>query len=401
MNKFSSYLLLVSMFFLYSCSTKKIEEELKNDSLIFEVGYYSNPALQGIYSDNNTKVEEIYFVKDTINPRILFFETLSGSISDSINLHSLEKTIGKISKVSIINKDSIILMSSNSNTVVGIDRNCNIHFKHNIKDLIEEVDNIYSFYPTSLSTSIHTSTHNNHSLILGSYWKKSKAEKPHRTPYDEYIDHYRTYCKSPQLIKIDNIYDEHPSVSWGLSEYFTDKIESTVKPYFEYNILYYLFKDKILYTNYYDRNIHILDGETMEVEESHVMIPKTLNLLTSLKFKGEIDPNDAILEKENRKNSNYVCNVLYSNKDKEYYIFIKTGIDTSETDEKGYSFSIMVYSETFEFKKELKFDTDNYLPYKAVLSSQGILIETIESQSNSFTRVFDIIKIKDSDTLDT
>ena len=389
MNKISTYLLCISLFFLYSCGTNT-EEKIEFESIAFDVGFKNNPTLQGIYCDKNTQIEEVFFVKDSISPRILFFETQSGSLSDSINLNAIATIIGRISKVSILNKDSIILMSTNSNRIIGIDRECNIHFNHDLKKLLHSNGNIYSFHPSMLPTAVH----NNHSIILGTTWKGNKEKKTYKTPYDEYIDCYRNYCHSAQLCKIDSIYNKHPTITWGLKEYYINQISATVKPYFEYNTLYYLFNDQIIYANYYDKNIHRLNVETLEIEESKLMIPKTLNLLSSIKFKGEIDPEDALLELQNRKNSDYVCNILYSNDYKEYYIFIKTGIDNSTTDELGYTFSIMTYSNHFDFIKELKIDSTDLLPQGALLSNKGILIETLNSESENGVRVFCVIDNK-------
>ena len=386
MKRSHLYLLILILIPFYSCA--KIEKSDEGVMTEFNVGFDNTPALQGLYIDVETNKEELFFVKDSPSPKILFFDIESGLISDSIDLSQLAVEFENIDKVSIRNKDSIIAITKKPNKIIGFDRECTLHFKHNVAEVLKHEESVYHLYGSMLPTDIRFGN----SLILGSEWQKKRDTKAHKTEHDQHIDHFRGYCKSARLAKVNNIYTDAPHVSFGLQEYYTQLVSPTINPYYEYSNFYLINKEEIIYSNYYNRNVYKIDSQTLDTEDWKQIIPKSTEILTSLKFKGSIDPNDRILERENRKKSPYIANVLYSNTKEEYYFLVKTAEDFSIESELGYPFYIAIYDKDLEYKREIVVKSDQFKPQGAIMTSKGLLIEKInlEADKNRGFVLFDM-----------
>lgn len=374
---FESFLLLFFLFSALSCADKA--ENKKNSTVMFHVGFDTYKHFQGVYTDPVTGEQEIYFFKSEFNPRILFFD-LSGRKTDSICLAKTVKDIENIKVVSVLSKDSIILFSVRSQYIVGIHRNGDYWLKKNLYQLSGKInDDKYEFYLPLFSATLMDG--NRVFMYPMWYWRASDRKAgvvpEGRGAYLNYF--YKNSFQAPHICKIEPLMADSLQFQFGLRGACIDPTD--VKSYSS-NRCYSFLNHKLLYADLYDRNLYVLDPESLLVTDTIPVIPEEYSIPKAFAIESE----RIIGPKENKeiKGNSYIVSMQYSPEKKQYYIFVKTGVDKSTSDELGYPFKIFVYDEQFRKQKQIAFDTDQYTPKSAMMTSKGLFIEKISRGEDSY-----------------
>ncbi len=345
--------------------------------LVINVGFDNLKMHQGIYLDKQTKKEEIFFVKTAFNSCIKFYD-LTGKQVDSISLKKAEQELGRINRVSIMSKDSIIVFSATSNKIVCVNRNEKCLFRYSLDSLTKNINDKYKFWGSLLPTSIMF----HDKLILATFWEANKIDYKNgivskfTSDYEFFSYFYKYFIRSSQLCNIESLFSGSPKVKFGLKNFYYNKSHQ-LKPYL-LGSRYSIVNDKLFYINVFDRNLYDIDVNSMKILDTIRIIPDQYKIPQSIEYtKKNSSMNIASVEQESIKRNCYISNILYNGKSKEYLVFIKTGQDYSNVDELGYKFKIVVYNESFKKKKELDFKSTDYAPHSAMMTSKGILIEKI------------------------
>lgn len=378
-----------SALLFFSCNMKN--GNAVSEYVTFNIGFDELKTYQGVLK-NQDGSEEVYFYKTNFHPIIKFFD-LNGCLTDSISLERVAKDIGRIGRISLISKDSIILMSYQKEKIVGIDREENYLFDWDLEYLNETIDDHYKYYGSTFPTCI---TSKNNSLVLVSSWEYNKEEKSsgmesQLTGYESYKKFYSDFSNSYHLCKIDSVFSNQPKIHLSFKEYYR-RLNDSVKCYIV-NARYFVDGDHLLLGNTYDRNVYRINVSSMEIIDTIPVIPLALKIPSSYVVKEEdLYASDAVSrEDKDIKDNCYIANILYSNMKEEYYFFIKTGIDESAFDEKGYAFQVFVYDKDFNIKREVSVDSDIYMPKSAMMTSKGILIEQNNPSNPYGTKTFCIL----------
>jgi hypothetical protein len=177
---------------------------------------------------------------------------------------------------------------------------------------------------------------------------------------------------------VESIFSVSPKASFALKGYYAS-LSPILRLYPPYSS-YLISSNELFFTSMFDRNIYRISIPTLEVKDSIVVIPESYTVPQGCEVKKEtLGHAPEIIDRE-LKQASYVANILYNKAEKRYYVFVKTGVDKSQTDELGYPFKVFVYDGGFNKKKEVDFPTDEYNPKSAMLTSRGVMIEKTEEK---------------------
>ena len=110
-------------------------------------------------------------------------------------------------------------------------------------------------------------------------------------------------------------------------------------------------------------------------------------------FANDIKISEDILAEQELYKECRITNMLYNDKNHKYYIFLRTSKDFSSVDELGYPFKIYIYDNLFNKEREIVFNTDEYNPKAAMITSKGIMIEKITKDKEYGKRTFDFLDL--------
>ena len=366
------------------------EKENSHKTITFNVGFEELKTHQGIYKDKTNDKEEIFFVKTNFNPYIRFYD-LSGKSTDSISLKQAEDSIGRIGRISIISKDSIIVISYHNRIMAGIKRNNSFYFKTDLSALSNLTnEDEYRFWGSFFPNSIIKE--NNAIFITTWDGKKEKGD----TTFASNLEYYKYILKnrmhSPMLCKVESIFSNSPKIKFTLNEFYYNKSKS-IKSYGASDKEYALLNNDLFFISAHDRNIYKLNFRSLEIEDTIPVIPSNYRIPEGIVFANDIKISEDILAEQELYKECRITNMLYNDKNHKYYIFLRTSKDFSSVDELGYPFKIYIYDNLFNKEREIVFNTDEYNPKAAMITSKGIMIEKITKDKEYGKRTFDFLDL--------
>lgn len=378
----------LTLFLLIAFSICSCNKEKKNPALVtFDVKFEELKNYQGICKNN--EVEEVYFFKAKFNPQVKFYD-LEGNLRDSLSLQQVEDSIGRIGRFTVISKDTMIAISYQSHQMVGVKRDGSFIFRINLDSLSAPFDdNKYCFWGSFTPSPINIGD----GIIVNlAYNGKHRNEYQGTTDLDYYKNSVLNRMHSPLIAKIEDIYSVSPQIKYGLKDYYYDK-SSGLTCYGTLVPNYAILNNKLFSILANDRNIYELDANTLNIIDTIPVIPQKYVIPSGVKLKDEPDFTEDMASEQELMDKCHITNMLYNDKNKQYYIFLKTGKDMSVVDELGYSFMLYVYDENFVKKNQYSFNSDDYNPKSAMMTSKGIMIEKISKQQDYGKKTFEFMDL--------
>lgn len=366
------------------CSCKKEKEH--PETVTFDVGFEELKNYQGICKNNEE--EEVYFFKAKFNPQVKFYD-LEGNLKDSISLQQIEDRIGRIGRFTVISRDTMIAISYQSHQMVGVKRDGSFRFRIDLDSLSAPFDdNKYCFWGSFTPSPIHIRDH----IIVNLVWNgKLRNEYQGTSDLDYYKNSIIINCMhSPLIAKIEEIYSGSPKIKQGLKDYYYNK-SSELTCYDPIGTDYAILNNKLFSILAVDRNIYELDANTLNIIDTIPVIPQKYVIPSGVKLIPDL--SEVMAAEQELMDKCHITNMLYNDKKKQYYIFLKTDKDLSAVDELGYSFMLYVYDENFIKKNQYSFNTDDYNPKSAMMTSKGIMIEKINKQQDYGKKTFEFMDL--------
>lgn len=348
----------------------------------FDVGFERFKTDQDVIKGADGK-EEVYFLKARFNPCILFYD-LDGNKTDSIPLTQIEREIGRISRISLVTKDTIIVQHDMTE-LYGIRRDNSLLCKIDLLSFTDRDDNNIYVYIGSL---MHANLVEKDAVVLTPIWDDCKLEKKHNSllEYIRYI--FEGRMTSAVICKLDSIFSPTPKMTFGLRNFYYNKSD-TIKSYDVIGMQYVIENHQLFFIPAHDRNIYRMDWETMTVADTIQIIPDEYEIPKGIPFAGREDVNEDALAEAEIQEKCRITNLLYNECTHRYYVFLRTAPDDSPVDEYGYPFNIYVYDESFRKVKTLSVKSDLYNPKGAMMTSRGLMIERTPRDKEYGKRTFE------------
>lgn len=306
---------------LLICSCKKEKE--KSGLVTFDVGFEELKNYQGICK--NKEKEEVYFFKAKFNPQVKFYD-LEGNLKDSLSLQQIEDSIGRIGLLSIISKDTMIAISYETKQMVGIKRDGSFMFKMNLDSLsAPEDENKYCFWQSFTPSPIHIRDN----IIFKLMWNgKHRNEYQATSELDYYKNILISRMHSPMVAKIEAVYSDSPRIKYGMKDYYYHKSPELIS-YGGSEKNYAILNNKLFFNIANDRKIYELDINTLSIIDTIPIIPQKYEIPSGIKLIGKPGVSEDMMAEQELADKCRITNMLYSDKKKQYYVFLKTGKDLS------------------------------------------------------------------------
>lgn len=385
MFKLDPYYIATILFLLFIFACKSRNE--KSGTVVFDVGFEELKNYQGICRIDGE--EEIYFFKSKFNPQVKFYD-LKGNLKDSLSLKQVEDSIGKIGLFSFVSKDTMIVLSYETNQMVGLKRNGSFLFNLNLDSLSAPNDeNKYCFWSSFTPSPIHIGDN----IIFKLMWNGKYRNKYQANSASDYYKHILiSRMHSPSVSKIEDIYSGSPQIKYGMRDYYYNKSPELIS-YGGSEKNYAILNDKLFFIIANERSIYELDTNSLEVTDTIPIIPEEYEIPTGIKLINKPGISEDMMAEQELMEKCRITNMLYSQTKKQYYIFLRTAKDLSAVDELGYPFKLYVYDNRFKKKKEYTFKTDQYNPKSAMMTSKGIMIEKINKNQEYGKKFFEFIDL--------
>ncbi len=377
----------IALFLISSCNQRKANT---NKSVVFDVGFEDLKTHQGIYKNKENGNEEIYFFKANFNPQIKFFN-LSGELIDSISLKLIEDKIGRIGRISIISKDSILVVSYYNRIMCGIKRDNTPYFQIDLNALSNQTEeNEYRFWGSFFPNPIFI---RDNVIFITTWDGKHKGNEPDfasQLEYYKYILENRMYA--PMLCKVESIFSSSPKMKFALRGFYHNRSDS-LKSFGGSDKEYALLNNQLFFISVHDRNIYKLNVSNLEIIDTIPVIPEEYQIPQGIYFANDINVSEDMLAEQEIAEKCRITNMLYHKEKQKYYIFVRIAKDISSVDELGYPFKIFIYDEKFKKEKEITFNTNKYNPKSIIITSKGILIEKNKEKEQYGKRIFEFLDI--------
>lgn len=369
------------LFVLLWASCSEREHEV-SQAVTFDVGFERFKTDQGIVKGADGK-EEVYFLKARFNPCLLFYD-LEGNRTDSISLQSIAKKYPTIGRATVLSKDTVVLIMNGEKHVVGMKRDNTLLFDIDLLSLSSDEKNNYFYMGSFLPTPIIK----DNALVLISVCEGRKSEVTYSSYFEYIYDGLERYIHSPLLCKVDSLFGTCPTLQYGLHHFYYDK-HPEVRGYYVTGGQYAIVNDFLFFLSAHDRNIYRMDWETMTPADTIEVIPQQYAIPEGIIVRSErdIDADPRALEEIREKC--VITNLLYDDRTRQYYVFLRTAPDDSPVDEYGYPFNIYVYDESFRKVKTLSVKSDLYNPKGAMMTSRGLMIERTPRDKEYGKRTFE------------
>ncbi|MCP1994990.1 hypothetical protein [Flavobacterium sp. HSC-61S13] len=369
----------VVFLFILTVSCGKSEDKwLPSRSVVFDIGFVNQGKFSGILYDSESK-ENLFYFADPISDRIIKFYDNRGNLNDSVSLVAAVAEIQVVDGISVISKDSIVLLNKRANQLQVLDRGGNTWYRLDLNQFSFDTGAIYHF---SSSISGNFVLEGN-SLLLHPIWygnpQDIKENKVPREGYESAKYYYTHFVHSPHLIKIEDVFSPSPKAIYGLDDFYWN-MENKVAAYIDGCFSTYK-KGKVFVFSCFSPNLFCVNPINLQIIEEIRIVEDAQAVALPAPLAQTIDSDVLNFELQHK---SIVGDFGYSSKNKKY-ILIQT-IDISKNKEKDYRpFKVSVLDEKFKIEKVVVFDEGKYLWYSSFIADDGVyILKKVEDEKSNF-----------------
>ncbi len=272
-----------------------------------------------------------------------------------VPLNKITELGEKILAYEVHSLDTIMILPHHSNILYFINRDGEIWKDVDLNPYLEK-EGYYELNRSSTPFQFNDST-----LIFSLEYSSKNLPLNEREDLNYY---YQGKYAAPSLFKIENIFGDTLSCTFGLRELYNNFADNQ-SVCIEGNLFTFL-ENKIIFNSAYSDSLYVIDSQTLEIEKK---------VEIQSKFSGlSIQPIsiDDLQSSPEKLNSNFQSNgqirdIIYDKKQNQYSVIVNHKPDTEE-----YPWSILTLTDNFQKLNEIKMDDSKY--YSKVWSSKKGLI---------------------------
>lgn len=351
--------------FFGSCNNDALEI-MQVGEQILETDFVPSSRFSGVYHDEKSGEEYIYLGNGRTEKKVSFF-SVDGKYFKTIDFRKATES-HSLNGISIWSLDSILLLSDYSGLLFFVDNEGECFKQININNLVPDTMLRLEFRSSKLDGFLHKKT-----IYLGIDLNPENFESLNN--YERILKYNNKSLDLPHLIKIENIFDNVPQVSFLLNKFIANFIP---KNHLALDIHHYLpFDDKIFLTSIIPDTLYILENDEQTLLKVFVDYKeKTESTDKLFKItKGSINNiQDNILWQTQR--ASYISRIHTDKKYKLKHLFAYHKFDGDIEDcwDKR-NWSWLVYDENFNKLQEFVIKDDSVSPTLSFSTSKGVFIK--------------------------
>jgi len=365
---------LYIVFVITSCSTPSEKATEEEESSFLVKTKYSIEYNAGFNSYSNQIFEEdgreyAAFADFTTRKEIKLFDAHSASLVGSIPLDSIINQGQLISGYTMVNVDSVLVLTEYTNQLYLLNRS---------GEIIKKVDfNVYLNADTAfMLTTCHPFMTKDKVLYFGVLFPYN--ENIAMGHIDDVYDQLRIEKQTPYLVEVEGVFSDSIRIRYGLRNFYSRFMgdEETSLERRQVKIL----NDKIFVHSIFCDTIYEVNPNTLEIDKMYTIKSN----FSSFGYKSvTFDETSKGWHNELGQTKGRIDHILYDDDNELYYVlcYLERPLDAPR-ERNIRPWSYIVYDKNFNKLQEVKMDENVYSAVSPLVIKEGILISNYPQHKN-------------------